>query len=100
MSARRDVRGHRHLGDIELEPAHHAAERVDERVDLHELELAGPRLYSAVLEGFIVSLRAGDDFQLELRHRWPWSPSRAAFRRRYSHGMSDAWITPGTPWPP
>src|SRR5215469_7866475 len=68
MSARRDVRGHRHLGDIELEPAHHAAERVDERVHLHEFELAGLRLHGAVLEGPIVSLRAGDGSQLELRH--------------------------------
>ncbi len=104
MSAGRDVCRHRHLGDIELEPADHSSERVDEWLDLHEFELAAPWLHCAVLEGLVVSLGAGDGSELGFTH------GRSSFPREpvlfagvtvpYSHGMSEAWITSGTPWPP
>ena len=70
-----DVGGDRHLADVELEPAHHAAERGDERLDLDEVEREGPRLDAAVLERLVVALRAGDGLSLvrcelgDRRHR-------------------------------
>ena len=64
-----DVGGDRHLADVELAAAHHAAERGDERIDLLELELEGLRLHRAVLERAVVALRAGDGLQLEVG---PW----------------------------
>jgi len=34
-----DIGRDRHLADVEFEPAHHAAERIDQRIDLDEVEL-------------------------------------------------------------
>ena len=68
MGASGDVGRQRHFGNIELERAHHAAERVDERVDLLEVEFECPRLYDAALERLVVALRTSDGFKLELGH--------------------------------
>ena len=63
-----DVGGDRHLADVELVAAHHAAERGDQRIDLLELEFEGLRLDGAVLERLVVALGAGDGFQLGSGH--------------------------------
>jgi len=54
------VSGDRHLADVELVAPHHAAKRVDQRIDLYEVEREGLRLHRTVLEGPVVALRAGD----------------------------------------
>jgi hypothetical protein len=63
-----DVGGDRHLADVELVAAHHAAEGGDERIDLFECESEGPGLDGTVLERTVIALRAGDGFQLEIGH--------------------------------
>ena len=64
-----DVGGDRHLADVELEPAHHAPEGVDERIHLHEIEFEAARPHGAVLEGLVVALRAGHGSELGSGHR-------------------------------
>ena len=63
-----DVGGDRHLADVELVAAHHAAERGDERIDLLERELEGLGLDGAVLQRPVVALRAGDGPELGFGH--------------------------------
>ena len=63
-----DVGGDRHLADVEVVAAHHAAERGDERIDLLEIEGEGARLDGAVLERLVVALAAGDGFKLKFGH--------------------------------
>src|SRR6185436_2452511 len=78
VGTRGDVRRQRHLADVELEPADHAAKRVDERVDFDELELGGLRLHRAVLQGLHVALRADDGLQ-QHEQVTPSERARAAF---------------------
>jgi hypothetical protein len=52
-----------HLGNVELEPPHHAAERLDDGGHLLELEVEGARLDGAVLER--LSVATGDESGLE-----------------------------------
>jgi len=68
MRTRADVGRDRHLGDVELVAAHHAAERGNDRIDLQELGLERLGLDGAVLEGLVVALRAGDESQLGSGH--------------------------------
>src|SRR6476646_217574 len=63
-----DVGRDRHLADVELIAAHHAAERSNERIDLFERKFEGLGLDRAVLQRPVVALRAGDGFQLEIGH--------------------------------
>src|SRR6516164_8039080 len=60
MRLRADVGRDGHLADVELEPADHAAECSDQRIDLDELEGEGFRLDAAVLQRLVVALGAGD----------------------------------------
>ena len=64
-----DVGGDRHLADVELVAAHHAAERGNERIDLFEREFEGLGLDRAVLQRLVVALRAGDGLELGFGHR-------------------------------
>src|SRR4029077_16832672 len=57
------VGGDGHLGDVELQAAHHAAERLDDLWNVFELALACARLDRAVLERLRVA--AGDESSLE-----------------------------------
>jgi hypothetical protein len=61
-----DVGRDRHLADVELVPAHHAAERINKDRHFDEVEREGPRLDAAVLERLVVALRAGDGLELHL----------------------------------
>jgi hypothetical protein len=61
-----EVRGDRHLGDVELQPAYHPAEAVDEDGNLFEVERKSTRFDGAVLEGGVVSLGASDGLQLQI----------------------------------
>ena len=59
------VRRDRHLRDVELEAAHHAAERLDDLRHLFELEIERARRDGAVLQRFRVAAR--DECGLEPR---------------------------------
>ncbi len=63
-----DIGRDRHLADVELEPAHHPSEGGDQRIDLLEREGKRLRFDAAVLERPVVTLRAGDGFQLGPGH--------------------------------
>ncbi|HEX3867011.1 MAG TPA: hypothetical protein VHV78_09670, partial [Gemmatimonadaceae bacterium] len=68
MLARGEVRGDRHLADVEFEPAHHPAERFHQDRDLDEFERERARLNGAGFEGGVVSLQAGDGSEREVGH--------------------------------
>ena len=57
------VRGHRHLRDVEVETTHHSPERLDDDRHVLERELERPGLDRSVLEGLSVSV--GDEGGLE-----------------------------------
>ena len=58
----------RHLAYVELKPAHHAAERIDQHRHLDKIEGETFGLYGAVPEGLVVALGAGDRGELWLGH--------------------------------
>ena len=62
------VRRQRHLADVELQGAHHAAEALDEDRDLLELEGRAVRGDGAVLERAVVALGARDGAQVQVCH--------------------------------
>jgi hypothetical protein len=68
MGAGAHIGRDRQLADVELEPPHHAPERIDQDRDLNEIEGKVFRLHSAVLEGLIVALCAGDGLERGLGH--------------------------------
>src|SRR5262249_3677238 len=102
-----DVGGDRHLADVEVVAAHHAAERGDEGIDLLEIEGEGARFDGAVLERLVVALAAGDGFELEFGHdriaslysrvSSPLSRQRASQRRANSIRLfyTVVWATTG-----
>jgi hypothetical protein len=67
--ARGEVRGERHLADVELQAAHHPAEALHEHRNLLEPQGETRRCYGAVLQGLVRSLGAGQRRQHALRHR-------------------------------
>ncbi len=96
-----DIGRDRHLADVELVAAHHAAERGDDRIDLHEVELEGLGLHRAVLERLVVALGAGDGLQLgsghgAFRSKWmgcsagPYNDTRANRGRASSAALEAA----------
>ena len=77
--ARGHVRRDRHLANVPLETAHHAAKRVDEDRDLFERERKPWRLDDTLFEGLIVPLQAGNGSEREIGHgrRIPWKKLRS-----------------------
>jgi len=63
MGARAEVRRHRHLADVELQAANHAAEGVDDGGHVLEVELELARLHGPVAEG--LRMAAPDESSLE-----------------------------------
>ena len=62
-AARDHVGGGRHLADVELEVAHHAAERADDRHHLDEVRLDAGDLHPSVLQGGGVAVGRERNFQ-------------------------------------
>src|SRR5476649_2279570 len=81
VGSRGEVGRERHFRDVELAPAHHSPERVDERVDLDEIEFETSWFHGSILERLIVALRAGDGLQLGPGHEFP-SPSNGISNTR------------------
>ena len=75
-----NVGGDRHLADVELVGAHHAAESCNQRIDLDEIQLAGLRFDLTGLERPVVALAPGNGFQLRSGHS-VLLPSKAEGRR-------------------